>query len=155
DEHILLAEKQPLPPVVSPTAESPGYLAESDLDEDPEEYEEDEAEDGPVYYPIDRGDDDDDRDSSGYDADDKDEDEEDEEEEEEHLASADFAIIIPIDELVFSPEGTEPTIPPPSIDTTTIGARITIRPQTSISLPPEAEVERLLPFPTPPPSPLT
>nr|GEZ27921.1 hypothetical protein [Tanacetum cinerariifolium] len=132
DEHILLAEKQPLPPVVSPTAESPGYVAESDLDEDPEEYEEDEAEDGPVYYPIDGGDDDDDRDSSGYDTDDKDEDEEDEEEEEEHLASADFAIIIPIDELVSSPEGTEPTIPPPSTDTTTIGARITIRPQTSI-----------------------
>nr|GFB72148.1 hypothetical protein [Tanacetum cinerariifolium] len=46
-------------------------------------------------------------------------------------------------------------IPPPSTDTATIGARITIRPQTSISLPPEAEVERLLAMPTPPPSPLT
>nr|GFC54089.1 hypothetical protein [Tanacetum cinerariifolium] len=37
DEHILLTEKQPLPPVVSPTAESPGYVAELDLEEDPEE----------------------------------------------------------------------------------------------------------------------
>nr|GFB95909.1 hypothetical protein [Tanacetum cinerariifolium] len=48
-----------------------------------------------------------------------------------------------------------PTIPPPSTDTTTTGARITIRPQTSISLPPEAEVERLLAMPTPSPSPVT
>nr|GEV40488.1 hypothetical protein [Tanacetum cinerariifolium] len=152
DEHILSAEEQPLPPVVSPTAESLGYVAESDLKEDPEEYEEDEAEDGPVDYPMDGGDDDDDGNSSEYDADDEDEDNKDEE---DHLAPADSAVVIHIDELVSPPEGTEPTIPPPSTDTTTIGARITIRPQTSISLPPEAEVERLLAMPTPPPSPLT
>nr|GEX89766.1 putative reverse transcriptase domain-containing protein [Tanacetum cinerariifolium] len=132
------------------------HLAESDPKEDLKEYEEDEAEDGPVDYPMDGGDDDD-GDSSGYDADDEDEDEEDEEEEEEHLASADSAVVIPIDELVSSLEGTKPTIPPPSTDTTTTGARITIRPQTFISLPPEAEVERLLAMPTlsPSPSPLT
>nr|GEY83191.1 hypothetical protein [Tanacetum cinerariifolium] len=108
DEHILLAEEQPLPPVVSPTAESPGYVAESDPEEDPEEYEDDETEDGLVDYPMDGGDDDDDGDSSGDDADDKDEDEEDEEEEEEedHLAPADFAVVIPTDELVSPPEGT-------------------------------------------------
>ncbi|GKF68819.1 hypothetical protein Tco_0198498 [Tanacetum coccineum] len=46
---------------------------------------------------------------------------------------------------------TEPVIPPPSSDIT-IGARITVRPQTSISLPPEAEVERLLAMTTPSPS---
>nr|GEV85240.1 hypothetical protein [Tanacetum cinerariifolium] len=144
-----LPKMPPLPPVVLPTAESPGYVAESDPKKDPEEYEEDEAEDGPVDYPMDGGndgDDDDDGHSSGYDVDD---------EEEEHLAPADFAMVIPIDELVSPPKGTEPTIPPPSTDTTTIGARITIRPQTSISLPPEAEVERLLAMPTPSPSPLT
>ncbi|GKG48241.1 hypothetical protein Tco_0510126, partial [Tanacetum coccineum] len=56
--------------------------------------------------------------------------------EEEHLASADSAIVFP-------PEGTEPIIPPPSTDIT-IGARITVRPQASISLLPEVEVERLL-----------
>nr|GEX44542.1 hypothetical protein [Tanacetum cinerariifolium] len=114
DEHILLAEEQPLPPIVSPTAEYPGYTAESDPEEDPEKYEEDETENGPVDYPMDGGDDGDDNDgnSSGYDADDEDEDEE----EEEHLTLADF---------------------------------------TSISLPPEAEVERLLAMPTPSPSPLT
>nr|GEW72829.1 hypothetical protein [Tanacetum cinerariifolium] len=67
DEHVLPAEEQPLPPVVSPTAESPEYVAESDPEEDLEEYEDDEIEDGPVDYPMDGGDDrdDDDEDSSG------------------------------------------------------------------------------------------
>nr|GFB47772.1 hypothetical protein [Tanacetum cinerariifolium] len=102
DEHILVAEEQPLPPVISPTTKSLGYVAESDPEKDLEEYEEDEVEDGPVDYPMDGGDDgddEDDGDSSGYDADDEDEDEEDEEDEGEHLAPADSAIIIPIDEL--------------------------------------------------------
>nr|GEW52542.1 reverse transcriptase domain-containing protein [Tanacetum cinerariifolium]GEY99265.1 reverse transcriptase domain-containing protein [Tanacetum cinerariifolium] len=136
-----------------------GYVAESDPEEDPEEHEDDETEDGSVYHPINGGDDgdDDDGNSSGYDADNEDEDEEDEEEEkeDEHLAPADSAIVIPTDELVSSSEGTEPIIPPPSTDTATTGARITIRPQTSISLPLEAEVEKLLAMPTPSPSPLT
>ncbi|GJS60509.1 hypothetical protein Tco_0655293 [Tanacetum coccineum] len=165
DEHEFPAEEQPLPPVDSPTAESPGYVTESDPEEDPEEYEDDETEDGPVDYPMDGGDDgdDDDGDSSGDDADGEDEDDEDEdeeeEEEEEHLAPADSAIVVPVDEPVFPPEGTWPVIPPPSIDIT-IGSRITVRPQTSISLPPEAErlVRSMAPHahssPPPVPSPL-
>ncbi|GKE34049.1 hypothetical protein Tco_1453371 [Tanacetum coccineum] len=120
DEHVFPAEEQPLPPVDSPTAESPGYITESDPEEDPEEYE-----------------------------DDKDEEEE---KEEEHLASADSSIVVPTDEPVSPPEGTEPAILPPSNDIT-IGARITVRPQVSISLLPEAEVERLLAMTTPSPSP--
>nr|GEU88882.1 reverse transcriptase domain-containing protein [Tanacetum cinerariifolium] len=78
DEHILPAEEQPLPPIISPTAESPGD-----------------------------------------DADDEDEDEKDDEEEvkEDHLALANS--------------------------------------DAAISLPPEAEVERLLAMPTPSPSPLS
>ncbi|GJX77099.1 putative reverse transcriptase domain-containing protein [Tanacetum coccineum] len=155
DEHEFLAEEQPLPPVDSPTAESPGHVTESDPEEDPEEYEDDKIEDGPVDYPIDGGDDDDD-DSSRDDADGKDEDEdeedEDEEEEEEHLASADSTTVIPVDEPVFLPEGTESVIPPPSTNIT-IRARITVWPQTSISLPLEADVERLLTMTTPSPSP--
>nr|GFA28452.1 hypothetical protein [Tanacetum cinerariifolium] len=132
DEHVLSAEEQPLPPVVSPTAESPEYVAESNPKEDPEEYEDDETEDGPVDYPMDgRGDGDDDGNNSSRDN--ADNEEEDEEEEEEHLAPADFTIIIPTDELVSPPEGTEPD---------------------PISFPPEAEVERLLAMPTPSPSPL-
>ncbi|GJT72262.1 hypothetical protein Tco_1031548 [Tanacetum coccineum] len=153
DEHEFPAKEQPLPPVDSPTAESPGHVTESDPEEDPEEYEDDETEDGPVDYPMDGGDDgdDDDGDSSRDDANDEDEDDEDEEEE-EHIAPADSAIVVPVDEPVFPPEGTEPVIPPPSTDIT-IGARITVRPQASISLPPEAEVERLLAMTTPSPSP--
>ncbi|GKE33762.1 hypothetical protein Tco_1453084, partial [Tanacetum coccineum] len=148
DEHEFLAEEQPLPPVVSPTTESPGYVVESDLEEDPEEYEDDETED----------EDDDDGDSSRDDVDDEDEDEDegdedDDDEEEEHLAPADSAVVVPTVELVSPPEGTKPVISPPSTDITTTGARITVRLQDSISLPLEAEVERLLSMPTPPPSP--
>ncbi|GKE48657.1 hypothetical protein Tco_1479915, partial [Tanacetum coccineum] len=96
NEHVFLVEEQPLPPVDSPTAESPGYVAESDPEEDPEG-------------------DDDDGGLHGDDADDEDEDEdeEDEEEEEEHLAPADFAVVVPIVELVSPLEGIEPIIPPP------------------------------------------
>nr|GEV06726.1 hypothetical protein [Tanacetum cinerariifolium] len=128
DEHVLLDEEQPLPPIVSPTAESPEYVTESDLKEDPEEYVDDETEDDLVDYPMDGGDDEDDDDegdSSRDDVDDEEEDdEEEEEEEEEHLAPADSAIVIPTDELA------------------------------AISFPAEVEVERLLAMPTPPPSPL-
>nr|GEY19024.1 hypothetical protein [Tanacetum cinerariifolium] len=139
DEHVLLAEEQPLPPVDSPTAESPGYVAESDLKEDPKEYEDNESEDGPVDYPIDGGDDgdDDDGDSFKDDADDEDEEDE-EEEEEEHLALADATVVVPTVEPVSLPEGTDPVILPPSTNITTTKARITVRLQASISLPPEA-----------------
>nr|GEY62367.1 hypothetical protein [Tanacetum cinerariifolium] len=130
DEYMFLAEEQPLPPVVSPTVESPGYVAKSDPEEDPEEYEEDQIEDD--------------------EEDEEEEDEEDDEEEkEEHLALADSTVVIPIDELASLPEGIDLIIQPPFTDTATTGARITIRPQTSISLPPKAEVKRLLAMPTP------
>ncbi|GJW64990.1 hypothetical protein Tco_0116874, partial [Tanacetum coccineum] len=154
DEHEFSVKEQPFPPLDSPTAESPGYVTESDPEEDPEEYQDEETSDGPVDYPMDGGEDgdDDDGDSSGDDA--NDEDEEDDEEEEQ-LAPADSAIIVPTIELVSPPEGTEPVIPSSSTDITTTGARIIVRLQASISLPPEAEVERLLAMPTPPPSPLT
>nr|GFD11419.1 hypothetical protein [Tanacetum cinerariifolium] len=124
DEHVLPAEEQPLPLVVSPTAKSLEYVAESDPEEDLEEYEDDETKDGLVDYPID-GRDDDDGKSSGDDSEDEDEDKEDEEEE-EHLAPAGSAVIIHTDELVSPPEGTEPVMPPPSTDTTTTGARIIV-----------------------------
>ncbi|GJW09968.1 hypothetical protein Tco_1575795 [Tanacetum coccineum] len=150
DEHVFSVEEQPLPPVVSPTTESPGYVVESDPKEDPGEYEDDETEDGPVDYPMDGGDDgdDDDGDSSRDDADDEDEDEE-----EEHLAPADSAVVVPTVELVSPPKGTEPIISPPSTDISSTGARITVRLQASISLPLEAEVERLLAMTTPSSSP--
>ncbi|GKF60805.1 hypothetical protein Tco_0177591 [Tanacetum coccineum] len=91
--------------------------------------------------------DDDDDDSSRDDADDEDKDEE------EHLALANSAIVVPTVKPVSPPKGTKPVIPPPSTDISTTEARITVRLQASISLPPEAEVERLLAMPTPSPSP--
>ncbi|GJV32404.1 putative reverse transcriptase domain-containing protein [Tanacetum coccineum] len=150
EEHVFPVEEQPLPPIVSPTAESPGYVVELDPEEDPEEYEDDETEDGSVDYPMDGGDDgdDDDGDSFRDDADDEDEDEE-----EEHLASANSTVVVPTVELVSPPEGIKPVIPPPSTDISTTGARITVRLQAFISLPPEAEVEKLIAMTTPSPSP--
>ncbi|GKB62267.1 hypothetical protein Tco_0918453, partial [Tanacetum coccineum] len=137
EDEILPAEEQPLPAAASPTADSPGYVPESDPEEEPEEDDEDPEED-PADYPADRDDDDDDEEEeeeepSGDDANDEDEDEdEDEEEEEEHPAPAD-------------------SVPPVHRMT----ARISIRDEPSISLPPREEVERLLALTTPPPSPLT
>ncbi|GKA71057.1 hypothetical protein Tco_0777196 [Tanacetum coccineum] len=43
DEHVFPVKEQPLPPVDSPTTESPEYVTESDPEEDPEEYEDDET----------------------------------------------------------------------------------------------------------------
>ncbi|GKA07888.1 hypothetical protein Tco_0687112, partial [Tanacetum coccineum] len=147
---------QPHDPDYMPEPIYPEYIPLEDdhLFPDPEEYEDDETEDGPVDYPMDGGDDrdDDDGNSSMDDVDDEDEDEEDEEEE-EHPALADSAVVIPTVEPYSPPGGTEPVIPPPSTDISTTGARITVRLQASISLPPEAEVERLLAMPTPSPSP--
>nr|GFB96027.1 hypothetical protein [Tanacetum cinerariifolium] len=162
DEHVLPAKEQPLPPVDSPPIESPGYVAESDPEEDPE-YEDDEEQDGPVDYPMGEGDDggDDVDNSSRDDATDEDEDmeeeeeDEEEEEEEEHIASVDSTAVIPVVELVSSPEGTKPVLPPPSIDITSTGARISVWLQACVSLPSTVDVERLLALPNPPLSPLT
>nr|GFA43667.1 hypothetical protein [Tanacetum cinerariifolium] len=127
DEHVLPAKEQPLLHVVAPTSKSTRYVTESDLEEDTKEYEYDESEDGPVDYPMDEGDDGDDGDgdSSRDDADDEDEDEE---EGEEHLASVASAVVIPTD---YCPGSGFHTLPP------------------------EADIKRLLAMPTPPPSPLT
>ncbi|GKD47127.1 hypothetical protein Tco_1271772, partial [Tanacetum coccineum] len=81
EDEILLAEEQPLPAAAaSPTADSLGYVPESDPKEEPEEDDKDPEED-PDDYLVD-GDDDDNEEE------DEDEDEEDEEEE-EHPAPAD------------------------------------------------------------------
>nr|GEZ47138.1 putative reverse transcriptase domain-containing protein [Tanacetum cinerariifolium] len=87
-----------LPAAVSPTAESPGYIMDSELEMDPEEEDGDneKSEGDYIDYPTSRGDDDADDDGDDLSEDDTDnEDEEEssdsEEEEEEHLASTDPA----------------------------------------------------------------
>ncbi|GJS13349.1 hypothetical protein Tco_0407821 [Tanacetum coccineum] len=151
-------EDQPLPDDASPTALSPGYVADSDLDEDSkEDPEEDHAD-----YPADGGDGDDEPSDDDDDTDDEDEEpfeDKDGDEEEEHLAPVDSSAI-PIVDLVpsmgdteeFETDEAEPTPVPLPIWHT---ARMCVRPQTPILLPSEAEVERLLALPIPPPSPLS
>ncbi|GKE43866.1 hypothetical protein Tco_1471150 [Tanacetum coccineum] len=127
EDDVLLAEKQPLPAATSPTADSPGYIPESDLEEDDNE----DPKEDPTIYPTDR--DEEEEEPSGYEANDEDEDEDDKEEE-EHPALADY-------------------LPAPLVHRTT--TRISILAQAPIPFLSEEEVERFLAIPTPPPSPLT
>ncbi|GKC91992.1 hypothetical protein Tco_1157434 [Tanacetum coccineum] len=145
DEEIV-AKDQPYADYASPAALSQGYIADSDPDED--------SEDGPVDYSVDRGDDDDD------DSSDDDEEEEEALEEEEHLAPA-YSVVAPVVDLVPSAEETElfemdesaATPPPPPVYRTT--TRISIRAQVPIPFLSKAEFDRLLAIPTPPSSPLS
>ncbi|GJU96194.1 hypothetical protein Tco_1320950 [Tanacetum coccineum] len=162
EDEILPAEEQPLPAAVSPTADSPGYVSESDPEEDPEEDDDEDPEEDPADYPVDGGDDGDDKDESFDDDKDKDVDIEGEEEEEEHPAPADStAIALPTVDQAPSAEETEPfetdesAATPPPHPAYRVTARISIRDETPISLPPREEVERLLAMPTPPSSPLS
>ncbi|GKE87328.1 hypothetical protein Tco_1564803, partial [Tanacetum coccineum] len=91
-------EDQPLPVDASPTALSPGYVADSDPNKDPEE----DPEEDHADYPSDRGDGDDEPsdDDDDYTNDEDEEpfeDEDDKEEEEEHLAPADSSTIPVVD----------------------------------------------------------
>ncbi|GKA84037.1 hypothetical protein Tco_0805632 [Tanacetum coccineum] len=131
EDDVFLAKEQPLPAADSPTADLLGYITEFDPEEDPEEDDEDPEED-PVDYPADRDDNEEEEESSGDDDDDE-EGDEGEDEEEEHLASAD-------------------SVSPLLYRATT---RMSIRAQTPIPFPSEAEVDKLLAIPTPPSSPLT
>ncbi|GJY98750.1 hypothetical protein Tco_0516180 [Tanacetum coccineum] len=140
EDDVLPAEEQPLPAAISPTADSPGYITKSDLEEDSEEDNKDPEED-PADYPTNRDDgkEEEEEESSGDDADDKkeneddkEEEDEDKEEEEEHLPPSN-------------------SIPPPVHHVT---ARISIRAQTRISLPSETEIHSL-PLPVSPPLPIS
>ncbi|GKF63554.1 hypothetical protein Tco_0187002, partial [Tanacetum coccineum] len=104
EDEILPTEEQPLPATAaSPTADSPGYVPESDpkeeLEEDDEDFEEDLA-----NYPANEDDDDD---------------EDEDDDEEEHPAPANSVLLVH-----------------------RMTARISIRDEPSISLPPREEVER-------------
>nr|GFC04244.1 hypothetical protein [Tanacetum cinerariifolium] len=54
---VLPAEEQTLPAAASPTTDSPGYIPESNLDEDPEDDEDEDPEEDPADYPADHNDD--------------------------------------------------------------------------------------------------
>ncbi|GKC61056.1 hypothetical protein Tco_1088654, partial [Tanacetum coccineum] len=139
----IVAKDQPYADYASPIALSPGYVDDSDPNED--------FEDGLLDYPTDGGDGDDDDDDSFDD---------DKEKEEEHLAPADSVVAPAVDPVPsseetksFDTDESAATPPPPPADhTTPLGAGISIRPQAPMPFPSDAEVERLLALPTPPPS---
>ncbi|GJY65881.1 hypothetical protein Tco_0468119 [Tanacetum coccineum] len=133
-------EDQPLPADASPTTLLSGYVADSDLEEDPEE--------DPADYPVDGADDEEEEESS---EDDDEEEEETSEEEEEHLALADSAAA---------------TLPPPRSPQTRVPfsqtrlrrARKTVRPRPPMAASTEALIVEYASVPTPPsppPSPLS
>ncbi|GKF10285.1 hypothetical protein Tco_0048211, partial [Tanacetum coccineum] len=130
EDEILPPEEQPLPAAVSPTADLPG----DDSDDEDESFDDDEDEDVDI-----KGD----------------------EEEEEHPALADsIGVALPAVDLAPSAKESEPfetdesAATPPPHHAYRVTARISIRDETPISLPPWEEVERLLSMPTPPSSPL-
>ncbi|GKE02371.1 hypothetical protein Tco_1390354 [Tanacetum coccineum] len=131
---------QPLPDDALPVALSPGYIADSDPEEDEED---------PADYPADGGDDDDES------SDDDDDDVEEDEEEEEDLAPADSTgVASPGVDPVPSAEETEPfetdesaaTPPPPAYRTT---ARMFVRPQALLPASIEARITEFAYAPTP------
>ncbi|GJY62556.1 hypothetical protein Tco_0463213 [Tanacetum coccineum] len=125
EDEVFPAEEQPLLAAVSLTTDSPGYIANSDPEEDEQDPEED-----PTDYLANGGDDEDDDDESSDDDDDDDV-KEDEDEEEEHPASADS-----VPQLVHR-----------------VTARMSIRQQPPTPFWSEIEIARLLDIPSPPSSP--
>ncbi|GJZ37985.1 hypothetical protein Tco_0584176 [Tanacetum coccineum] len=87
EDEVFPAKEQPLPAAVSPTADSPRYIADSDLEEGEEDLKED-----PTDYPANGGDDGDDEDEA---SDDDDEDDDDDvKEEEENLALVTLQLLL-------------------------------------------------------------
>nr|GEW28542.1 hypothetical protein [Tanacetum cinerariifolium] len=167
-DDVFPSEEQPLPAAISPTAESLGYIADSEPEMDPKEEDgDDEKSKGDsIEYPTSRGDDDADDDGddlSEDDVDDEDEEEssDSEEEEEEHLA-----LTVPASALHSSisaskdsnqtepfEEGETAATPPPSVYR--VAARISVRPHIHMPFCSKSEVKRLLAIPTPSLSPVS
>nr|GEV67612.1 hypothetical protein [Tanacetum cinerariifolium] len=167
-DDVLPAEEQPLPAAVSPTAESPGYITDSEPEMEPDEEDGDDekSEGSSIDYPTSRGDDDTDDDGDDLledDADDEDGEEssDSKEEEEEHLAPnvpspalhSSISASEDSDQTEPSEEGETAATPPPS--TYRIAARISVRPHIPMPFRSESEVERLLAIPTPSLSPVS
>ncbi|GKG32244.1 hypothetical protein Tco_0427194, partial [Tanacetum coccineum] len=134
-------EDQPLPVDALPTALSPGYVVDSDPEEDP----------------ADGGD----EEESFDDDDDDDKEEEDKDEEEEHLALTDSTTLPDVDHIpsakdteAFKTDESTPIPPSPRLRK----ARISVRPQTPMAAATEAlivAVAAALPSSSLPPSPLS
>ncbi|GKE50807.1 hypothetical protein Tco_1485963, partial [Tanacetum coccineum] len=175
-EHPPSPVEIPYVPDASPTALSPGYVADSDPDKDPEEDPEGDLAD----YPTDEGDgddDDDDDDDTNDEEEETSKDEDDEDEEEELLALVDSSTIPVVDHVpsagdteAFKTDESAPTPRSPQIrvlfaQTHLRRARKTIRLEPPMSASMEARIVEYAIAPTPPlpvaslplplPSPLT
>ncbi|GJR90499.1 hypothetical protein Tco_0214510 [Tanacetum coccineum] len=95
EDEVFSAKEQPLPAAASPTAQSPDYIPESDLEADPKEVDDEDPEEDLVDYPADGGDDGNDKEGSSKDNkdDDMDIEADDVEEEEEHPAPTDSVVV--------------------------------------------------------------
>nr|GEU66197.1 putative reverse transcriptase domain-containing protein [Tanacetum cinerariifolium] len=132
EDDILPAEEEPLPVAASPTTESPGYIDESNLDEDLEDDLEDDPEEDPADYPANGGDEGDDKDESSDDDKDDDIDIERDEEEDEYLVPADST-----------------TVTLPAVDHAPSAE------ETVLFRPTNTKIAKLMAIPTPPSSPLS
>nr|GEY73461.1 hypothetical protein [Tanacetum cinerariifolium] len=103
---------QPYAEDVSPIAQSPEYVPESDFEMHPEDDDDEDPEEDPVDYPADGGDDGDDEEESSEDEEDDEMDvdaDEEKEEEEEHPAPTDYVVVAPTAaDQATSTEETEP-----------------------------------------------
>ncbi|GJY27267.1 hypothetical protein Tco_0401993 [Tanacetum coccineum] len=161
-EEVLPAEEYPLPTALSPTANLPGYVPESDPKEDLEEDDDEDPKEDPANYLADGGDDSDDEDESSNDDEDDDVDIEGDKEEEEHPAPADSTVVdLPPVDQASSAKETEPfetdesAATPPPHPAYRITARMSIRDEPPTPFWSEAEVARLIAIPSPPPLPLS
>ncbi|GKF48310.1 hypothetical protein Tco_0141561, partial [Tanacetum coccineum] len=150
EDGVFPAEEQPLPVAISPTADSPGYVSESDFEEDLAD------------YPADGGDDGNDEDESSNDDEDNDVDIEGDEEEEEHPALADSTTVaLPAIDQAPSVDETEPFETDESAATPSPHPAYRVTTRISIPAPVptpvwfDSEVVRLLAISTPHSSPLS
>nr|GFC06102.1 hypothetical protein [Tanacetum cinerariifolium] len=158
-DDVLLVEEQLLSAAVSPTAESPGYIMDSEPEMEPEEEDGDDekSKEDSIDYPASRGDDDDGDDLSKDDANDEDEEEssDSKEEEEEHLAPtvpapalhSSISAFEDSDQTEPFEEGKTAATPPPF--RYRVAARISVRPHIHMPFHSESKVERLHAKPTP------
>nr|GEX50733.1 hypothetical protein [Tanacetum cinerariifolium] len=167
-DDMLPAEEQPLPAAVSHTAESPGYITDSEPEMEPEEEDGDDekSKGNSINYPTSRGDDDTNDDGDDLPKDDADDEDEEEssnskEEEEEHLAPT--VPVLTLHSSISASEDSDETEPfekgetadtPPPIGYR-VAARIFVRTHIPMPFHLESEVERLLAIPTPPLSPVS
>nr|GFB37317.1 hypothetical protein [Tanacetum cinerariifolium] len=159
----IVAEDQSYAEDASPTAQSPEYVLESNLEAYPEEDNDEDPEEDPVDYPANGGDDSDDKEWSSEDDEDDDMDiKADKEEEEEHPAPANSVVVaLPAADQASSAEETGPfetdesTATPSPHPAYRMIARISISAPIPVPAWSDSEVARLLAMSTPPSSPLS